>query len=441
VLAAAASHLISLALFATELLGGPVLEQDVPDATLDQRGARTQAMPDVSSFVEGQRQRRTTGPLKRGIHELRDPGGWPAEPAAVTGALDAARFDAAVIALCGEVAPAAALPDVARLVRQAASEGHVDAFLLAALVYRQSRCRPGLTTPGGLGLLQIQPRMFGHGARLPFPREALAREQLLDPAANLRVGVALLEMWEAEHAALDAASRSTPHRTAISHLVWGDRVWSATPEDRALVARRRLLDMYANQPVSFRPSSLGLAIVSPLEGGTRLGTSGPGADREGGERAHRGLDVDATVGEPVRAVADGVVQFAGMDLQGDYPARALLPRQLRRFRARNMGPGGFFVRVVHEGGLRTGYFHLNNFHVVAGQTVRAGEIIGTVGRTGIKASGSHLHFEVHKDGDLQDPVRFLAAYVLPPQQTITHVNAMAEKRHRLARARRARRNA
>src|SRR6185503_20568169 len=99
--------------------------------------------------------------------------------------------------------------------------------------------------------------------------------------------------------------------------------------------------MYANSPVSFRPSSLGLEIVSPLEGGTRLGTSGPGADREGGERAHRGLDVDATVGEPVRAVADGVVQFAGMDLRGDFPARPLLPRQLRKFRARTMGPGGF----------------------------------------------------------------------------------------------------
>jgi murein DD-endopeptidase MepM/ murein hydrolase activator NlpD len=434
-----------LLILATELLGGPALESDAPAAALNERAARAQAMsepmPLPAPFVDGQRQRRTSQPLKRGIHELRDPRGWPAEPPPVVGAPDAERFDAALVTLCGEVAPAAALPELARLVREAAAETHVDAFLLGALVYRQSRCRANHSSPAGVGLLQIQPRMFGHGARLPFPREALEHEALLDPAKNLRVGAALLSMWEAEHAALDTPTGSTPHRTAISHFVWGDRVWGATAEDRALVARRRLLEMYANAPLSFRPSSLGLDIVSPLEGGIRLGTSGPGADRDGGGREHRGLDVDATVGEPVRAVADGVVQFAGVDLPGQQPARGLLPRQLRRFRARAMGPGGFFVRVMHDGNIRTGYFHLTSFRVVAGQTVRAGEIIGTVGRSGIKVSGSHLHFEVHKDGELQDPVPFLAAYVLPPSGTITHELAMAEKHERLARARRHRRHA
>ena len=58
----------------------------------------------------------------------------------------------------------------------------------------------------------------------------------------------------------------------------------------------------------------------------------------------------------------------------------------------------------------------------------------------MKVSGSHLHFEVHQDGELGDPVRFLAAYVLPPNQTITHELAMAEKRMRLHRERRARRH-
>ena len=53
-----------------------------------------------------------------------------------------------------------------------------------------------------------------------------------------------------------------------------------------------------------------------------------------------------------------------------------------------MGPGGFFVRVMHEDGVRSGYFHLNSFSVEAGQTVRAGEVIGTVGRTGVKVSGA-----------------------------------------------------
>jgi hypothetical protein len=91
--------------------------------------------------------------------------------------------------------------------------------------------------------------------------------------------------------------------------------------------------------------------------------------------------------------------------------------------------------------VRSGYFHLNSFSVEAGQTVRAGEVIGTVGRTGVKVSNAHLHFEVHKDGELKDPARFLSAWVLPPDATVTFTIAKAEKRQRLARAARARRHA
>jgi Peptidase family M23/Transglycosylase SLT domain len=380
---------------------------------------------------------------KRGIHELKDPGGWPAEPPPVAGPIDAGRFEAAVVGMCGEVARDEGLPEVARLVREIAAETKSDPFLLAALAYRGSRCRPWMTSSSGIGLLQIKPSMFADEARLPFPRADLDRDALLDPARNLRVGAALLAMWEAQHSEIDRAVGSTPHRTAVAHLFWGDKVWGATAEDRTLTARRRLLEAYANAPVAMQPSSLALSITSPLEGAPRLGTSGLGVDRDGGERSHRGVDIDATIGEPVRAVADGVVQFAGVDMTGDHPALGLLPRQLKRWRRKTgaMGPGGFFVRVMHEGGVRSGYFHLNSFRVEVGQTVRAGEIIGTVGRTGVKVSGSHLHFEVHKDGELKDPARFLSAWVLPPEGTITFAIAKAEKRHRLARAARLRRQA
>lgn len=389
----------------------------------------------------GVRQRPMPGPLKRGIHELKDPSGWPAEPAWPAGPIDGDRFDAAVARLCGEVAPDAGLIELARVVREASAEAQADPFLMAALAYRESRCRPHLVSISGIGLFQIKPAMFARGAELPFSRADLDRERLLDPAHSVRIAAALLAMWRREHAELDRALGSTPHRSEVAHFFWGDRVWGTTPEDRTLTARRRLLEMYTNPPVAFAASSLGLDIVSPLEGAPRLGTSGLGADRDGGERAHRGVDVDATIGEPVRAVADGVVTFAGADLTGDHPALGLLPRQLKRWRNRTMGPGGFFVRVTHAGGVRSGYFHLNSFRVLQGQTVHAGEIIGTVGRTGVKVSGSHLHFEVHLDGELKDPVRFLHAYVLPPDQTLTHELAMAEKRERLARASRVRRHA
>ena len=394
-----------------------------------------------TQIVEGQRQRHVPGPLKRGIHELEDPSGWPSEPAPAIGPVDAERFDAAVESLCGEVAPSAGLPEVARVVRDVSAETKSDPFLMAALVYRESRCRPSMVSTAGVGILQIQPSMFRPGAELPFARADLERARLLDPAHSLRVGAALLAMWENEHVAIDRALGSTPHRTAVAHFFWGDHVGGTTSEDRTLTARRRLLEAYANPPVVYRPSSLGLEITSPLDGAPRLGTSGLGADREGGERSHRGVDIDATIGEPVRAVADGVVQFAGVDMPGEVPAVGLFPRQIRRWRNRNLGPGGFFVRIMHAGEVRSGYFHLSSFRVVAGQTVEAGQIIGTVGRSGVKVSGSHLHFEVHENGELKDPARFLRAYVLPPDQTITHELAMAEKRQRLARVSRLRRHA
>ena len=106
-----------------------------------------------------------------------------------------------------------------------------------------------------------------------------------------------------------------------------------------------------------------------------------------------------------------------------------------------MGPGGFFVRIMHEGGIRSGYFHLTASASSPARPCTPGEIIGTVGRTGVKVSGSHLHFEVHEDGELEDPVRFLAAFVLRADRTITHQLAMGEKRLRLARIARQRRQA
>jgi len=420
-----------------------LLAAEIPDARTGASAAIARAATPEGSVVAGLRQRPSAAPLKRGIHELKDPGGWPAEPAPVSGPIDAERFDAAVVRMCGEVARDEGLPEVARVVREVAAETSSDPFMLAALVYRTSRCRPSLTSVTGVGLLQIKASMFAAGARLPFPRADLAREKLLDPVHNLRVGAALLSMWETEHVAVDRALGSTPHRSAVAHFFWGDKVWGATPEDRTLTARRRLLEGYEGAPVALQPSTLAVAITSPLEGAPRLGTSGLGVDRDGGERSHRGVDIDATIGEPVRAVADGVVVFAGVDMTGDHPALELLPRHLKRWRRKTsaMGPGGFFVRVMHEGGVRSGYFHLNSFRVEAGQAVHAGEIIGSVGRTGVKASGSHLHFEVHKDGELKDPARFLSAWVLPPDGTVTFAIAKAEKRQRLRAERRQRRQA
>ena len=160
-----------------------LLAAELPDANTGASAAI--AAPATSeaaaSPVAGLRQRPSTVALKRGIHELKDPGGWPAEPPTVAGPIDAARFDAAVVRMCGEVARDEGLPEVARVVREVAAQTNSDPFMLAALAYRGSRCRPWLTDASGVGLLQIKASMFAAGARLPFPRADLERERLLVP--------------------------------------------------------------------------------------------------------------------------------------------------------------------------------------------------------------------------------------------------------------------
>jgi hypothetical protein len=113
-------------------------------------------------------------------------------------------------------------------------------------------------------------------------------------------------------------------------------------------------------------------------------------------RAHTGIDYGAPVGTPVRITADGVVEFAGV--RGGY---------------------GNLVLVRHGDGLSTYYGHLQSFSrgLKAGMAVRQGDILGTVGMTGL-ATGPHLHYELRKLGQPFDPARLKStAVAMPASQT------------------------
>ena len=103
----------------------------------------------------------------------------------------------------------------------------------------------------------------------------------------------------------------------------------------------------------------------------------------GGHRNHGGLDVAAPRGTPVLAMADGIVVRAGKN--GGY---------------------GNFVEIRHPDGVVTRYAHQDRLDVTAGQQVRAGNQLGTVGSTG-RATGNHLHVEVQVEGRSVDPYDFL----------------------------------
>jgi murein DD-endopeptidase MepM/ murein hydrolase activator NlpD len=108
---------------------------------------------------------------------------------------------------------------------------------------------------------------------------------------------------------------------------------------------------------------------------------------------HTGVDIAATWGQPVHAAVAGHVEYAGW--QGGY---------------------GYTVVLLHDSGLRTLYAHLSRFTVGRGQSVAAGQQIGTAGATG-NATGPHLHFEVRPQPQtVADPI----AYLDPAQAADPH---------------------
>jgi murein DD-endopeptidase MepM/ murein hydrolase activator NlpD len=99
---------------------------------------------------------------------------------------------------------------------------------------------------------------------------------------------------------------------------------------------------------------------------------------------HAGLDFAAPPGTPIYAAAGGVV------LSAEYQAHF-----------------GNTVTLDHGSGLSTLYAHASRMHVKPGDIVKKGQRIADVGTTG-RSTGPHLHFEVHVNGQPQNPARFLA---------------------------------
>ena len=103
----------------------------------------------------------------------------------------------------------------------------------------------------------------------------------------------------------------------------------------------------------------------------------------GEEAVHCGIDISAPSGTEVQVTADGVVLLA--EREAGY---------------------GNQVLVDHGDGITTKYGHLRRIDVVAGQEVRKGQVIGTVGMTG-KSTGPHLHYEVRVQQTPVNPARYL----------------------------------
>ncbi|MBQ9565824.1 MAG: peptidoglycan DD-metalloendopeptidase family protein [Synergistaceae bacterium] len=98
---------------------------------------------------------------------------------------------------------------------------------------------------------------------------------------------------------------------------------------------------------------------------------------------HSGLDIAAPANTPTKAAAGGEVLFVGW-----------------------MKGYGQVVILDHGRSFTTVYAHLNSTAVREGQVVKAGTVIGRVGKTGT-ATGYHLHFEVRVNGVVKNPLDYL----------------------------------
>lgn len=98
---------------------------------------------------------------------------------------------------------------------------------------------------------------------------------------------------------------------------------------------------------------------------------------------HSGIDIAAPSGTPVKAAASGEVLYVGW-----------------------MRGYGQVIILDHGRNITTVYAHLSSTRVSDGQVIKAGSVIGGVGKTG-NATGYHLHFEVRVNGKIQNPLSYL----------------------------------
>lgn len=179
-----------------------------------------------------------------------------------------------------------------------------------------------------------------------------------------------------------------------AHLDWGARLDDAYIDPLGLLGRWEtyltteddVVDLPAlggRAAAAIIPSAVPGALTWPADGPLTSGFGPRLHPVTGAHRLHAGIDIGAPAGAAVRAAAPGTVTFAG-----------------------TMGGYGTTTTIDHGGGVSTLYAHQTATTVSPGEQVRAGDVVGRVGSTGV-STGPHLHFEVSVAGAPADPLGWL----------------------------------
>jgi len=232
-------------------------------------------------------------------------------------------------------------------------------------------------------------------ARAPSPRadRGLTRSALvpISPAAQALAPPAAAE----PPASVVEATVTTPALTSASSAPTLDDQAAAvmlTLDQQAAALRQRVKDAAAAAAAAAKAKAAAAAAKAEAEALAQAhrwvrpnsaALSSPFGRRWG--RMHEGIDLAGAYGSPILAATSGTVTYAGPE--SGY---------------------GEIVKITDWDGTQTWYGHMSKFLVKAGDKVTPGQEIALVGAAG-DATGPHLHFEVHVNGQVVDPIPFLAA--------------------------------
>jgi len=212
-----------------------------------------------------------------------------------------------------------------------------------------------------------------------------ARMMRVDALGDRLVGIGKLDPEEFNFASDPALGGLEDESTGLSQ--------NAAEMTSDLERLKSLLDDREEKLTLLEEALLGSELIQetkpsgrPVKKGWISSIYGKRTDPFSGKRAyHRGVDFAGKKGTEVYSVAAGVVK-----------------------RSKKVAGFGNVVEIRHADGYTTLYAHNDKNIVEKGEVVNKGQLIALLGNTG-RSSGPHVHFEVHKDGKIVDPRRYIRA--------------------------------
>jgi len=245
----------------------------------------------------------------------------------------------------------------------------LDALSICLLGLAVSGCA---VTSTAIGTLRDEPLDVESSASAALPLGYIEIDQdITELQAMLRRDWAVSSSRSEEAARAVPAVATLPAVTAEPHSI------SDTPEP---LSRRIEIQTAADALLSRIEMPVSGVAPEDLENSF-------GAPRDGGRRRHRGIDIFAPKGTPAVAVTEGQISFIG-----------------------TQSKAGKCVWLVNDAGVSVFYAHLDRWAsgLYEGKPVRAGEVIGYVGKTGnARRSGAHLHFAIHRESQALNPYPYL----------------------------------